>query len=160
MKGAWCFMSVLHRREEAEDDDKPKKESNRYRQREGEREWERERERERVDALVGLALPLVVMYASNGWIERRRRFARRFTTSTKYPWLGVIIDFITSPVGRRTGSTWHDRVNRKSEMPFRVYASYIIPGLHWFLALTRLVPFRDYAPAVRGKMVPASTSAV
>lgn len=48
------------------------------------------------------ATAAVVTYAGNGWIERRRRFASRFTASTKYPWLGVIIDFTASPVDRQT----------------------------------------------------------
>lgn len=48
------------------------------------------------------ATAAVVTYAGNGWIERRRRFASRFTATTKYPWLGVIIDFTASPVDRQT----------------------------------------------------------
>lgn len=66
------------------------------------------------------------MPATAGW-ERRRRFAPRFIAGTKYPRLGVIIDFITSPVDRRTRL---DRVNGKSERYSASTRRISFPGLH------------------------------
>lgn len=56
-----------------------------------------------------------------GGNTRRRRFASRFTASTKYPKLGVIIDFITLPDAQRNP---YDRVNRKSNAILRLRLVY------------------------------------
>lgn len=86
----------------------------------------------------------VVMYAGYGRTEQRRRFAPRFTAGTKYPWLGVIIDFITSPVDGRTRPFTRrarDRVNRKTERRFASTRRISFPGF-----IDSACSARDYAP--------------
>lgn len=78
------------------------------------------------------------------WGRRRRRFAERFTAGTKYPRLGVIIDFITRP---GCASASRDRVNRKSANAIsRLRVVFHSPGRIDSAALARVLFAHVRAP--------------